>query len=105
MVPRDRRGREFEVFLQVQDDQPHRHVGSVRAPTPVLALEAAVAVFGRRDPHISVWVVDRRDVHRREYDATTEAQRMVRTEYRRPSYFTRRLRERGFIGQGVDRDG
>jgi ring-1,2-phenylacetyl-CoA epoxidase subunit PaaB len=105
MVTPDRRGREFEVFLQVQEGQPHRHVGSVRAPTPELALDAAVAVFGRRDLHVSVWVVDRRDLHGREYAPLAEVQRMARTEYRRPSYFTRRLRERGFIGQGVDRDG
>lgn len=105
MVTTDRLGREFEVFLQVQEDQPHRHVGSVRAPTPELALEAAAAVFGRRDPLVSVWIVDRRDLHRQKNDPLAEVQRMARTEYRRPSYFTRRLRERGFIGQGVDRDG
>jgi rSAM-partnered protein len=60
--PRAADGRRFEVFVRGAEADPLRHVGSVAAPTPDAAHEAASALVARdaRD----VWVCPAEETHR-----------------------------------------
>ena len=48
----------WEVFVQAKSGDPHEHAGSVHAPDPELALQAARDVYARRGPVVSLWVVE-----------------------------------------------
>lgn len=58
----------YEVFLQTSWDEPHRHVGSLNAPSPDIALVMAKENFVRRDPCVNLWVVPRRAVTATSYE-------------------------------------
>jgi ring-1,2-phenylacetyl-CoA epoxidase subunit PaaB len=47
----------FEVFIQEKEGQPHKHVGSVHAPDPEMALLNARDVYTRRPSCLSLWVI------------------------------------------------
>jgi ring-1,2-phenylacetyl-CoA epoxidase subunit PaaB len=49
----------YEVFVQKTALDHHRHVGSVVAPSPDVALITARENFLRRDPAVNLWVVPR----------------------------------------------
>lgn len=80
---------DYEVFVQLRRDQPHTHVGSVRAANDELALQAAKEIYTRRDVPHGMWVVDRVNVLDFDRDRDLFALAGAR-EYRLPSYFTRR---------------
>lgn len=85
---------DYEVFVQSRPETPHEHVGSVRAPSPALALQAAKEIYTRRDRPAGLWVVDRAHIvalDPADNDLFAIAQAK---EYRQPAYFVRRLRER-----------
>lgn len=81
------------MFVQLRPDTPHTHVGSVRAPSDELALQAAKEIYTRRDAPSGMWVVDR--VHLLAFDAADADLFAIAgaKEYRKPSYFTRRRAE------------
>jgi ring-1,2-phenylacetyl-CoA epoxidase subunit PaaB len=47
----------WEVFVRTKGGLSHRHVGSVHAADPRMALEAARDVYTRRLEGVSLWVV------------------------------------------------
>jgi ring-1,2-phenylacetyl-CoA epoxidase subunit PaaB len=47
----------WEVFVRTKGGLSHRHVGSVHAADPRMALEAARDVYTRRMEGVSLWVV------------------------------------------------
>jgi len=47
----------WEVFVRAKNGLSHRHVGSVHAADPKMALQAARDVYTRRMEGVSLWVV------------------------------------------------
>jgi ring-1,2-phenylacetyl-CoA epoxidase subunit PaaB len=47
----------WEVFVRAKNGLSHRHVGSVHAADPKMAVEAARDVYTRRMEGVSLWVV------------------------------------------------
>jgi ring-1,2-phenylacetyl-CoA epoxidase subunit PaaB len=47
----------WEVFVRAKGGLSHRHVGSVHAPDPKLALAHARDTYTRRQEGVSLWVV------------------------------------------------
>jgi ring-1,2-phenylacetyl-CoA epoxidase subunit PaaB len=47
----------WEVFIRSRTGLAHRHAGSVHAPDPTMALQAARDVYTRRGEGVSIWVV------------------------------------------------
>lgn len=47
----------WEVFVRAKNGLSHRHVGSVHAAGPRMAMEAARDVYTRRMEGVSLWVV------------------------------------------------
>ncbi|MDA8205412.1 MAG: phenylacetic acid degradation protein [Thermaerobacter sp.] len=61
----------FEVFWQKDALSFATHVGSIRAPSPTMALESAREAYFRRDSAFDIWVVPQDQiVHAREIPAT-----------------------------------
>ncbi|MGO8916600.1 MAG: 1,2-phenylacetyl-CoA epoxidase subunit PaaB [Stellaceae bacterium] len=47
----------WEVFIRSRNGLAHKHVGSVHAADPAMALQAARDVYTRRGEGLSLWVV------------------------------------------------
>jgi ring-1,2-phenylacetyl-CoA epoxidase subunit PaaB len=47
----------WEVFIRGQHGLNHRHVGSLHAPDPEMAMMNARDVYTRRNEGVSIWVV------------------------------------------------
>jgi ring-1,2-phenylacetyl-CoA epoxidase subunit PaaB len=47
----------WEVFVRAKNGLSHRHVGSVHAADPRMAVQAARDVYTRRMEGVSLWVV------------------------------------------------
>jgi ring-1,2-phenylacetyl-CoA epoxidase subunit PaaB len=47
----------WEVFVRSRNGMAHRHVGSLHAADPVMALQNARDVYTRRGEGLSIWVV------------------------------------------------
>jgi ring-1,2-phenylacetyl-CoA epoxidase subunit PaaB len=47
----------WEVFIRSRTGLAHKHVGSVHAADPIMALQAARDVYTRRGEGLSLWVV------------------------------------------------
>jgi ring-1,2-phenylacetyl-CoA epoxidase subunit PaaB len=58
----------FEVFVQYKPLEHHVHVGSVVAPSPLLALQVARENFLRRDTAYNIWVVKQTDIYATSYE-------------------------------------
>ena len=52
----------FEVFIRSRNGLHHKHVGSLHAPDPEVALENARDVYTRRSEGVSIWVVRSKDI-------------------------------------------
>lgn len=48
----------FEVFIRSKQGLNHKHVGSLRAADPEMAIENARDVYTRRSEGISIWVIE-----------------------------------------------
>ncbi|MCH8904047.1 MAG: 1,2-phenylacetyl-CoA epoxidase subunit B [Bacteroidetes bacterium] len=53
----------YEVFHLKKRGDHHKHVGSLHAPTPEIALVFAKEQFGRRQKCVNLWVVPSREVY------------------------------------------
>jgi ring-1,2-phenylacetyl-CoA epoxidase subunit PaaB len=47
----------WEVFIRAKNGLSHRHVGSIHAADPKMAVQAARDVYTRRMEGVSLWVV------------------------------------------------
>jgi ring-1,2-phenylacetyl-CoA epoxidase subunit PaaB len=52
----------FEVFIRSRSGLEHKHVGSLHAADPAMALEHARDVYTRRQEGVSLWVVRSTDI-------------------------------------------
>ena len=52
----------YEVFIRSKSGLSHRHVGSVHAADPQMALDHARDVYTRRKEGVSIWVVRSSDI-------------------------------------------
>lgn len=48
----------FEVFVRSRAGLSHKHVGSLHAADPAMALEHARDIYTRRSEGVSIWVVE-----------------------------------------------
>ncbi|HUZ51525.1 MAG TPA: hypothetical protein VMU94_03215 [Streptosporangiaceae bacterium] len=60
--------RTFEVFRQKAPGDAHVHVGEVEAPDAAAAIVLAKEHFARREVCCSLWVADRADVLRSQWE-------------------------------------
>lgn len=88
--------REYEAFVRFGKGEPLQHVGSVRAPDPESAAEAAYHVYLRLDTFERLWVVDRECITELVPDPEWDRRRIQETEFRRPSLFVRKLAAAGY---------
>jgi len=52
----------YEVFVRPRRGLDHKHMGSLHAPDPAMALEYAREVYTRRGEGVSIWVVRSSDI-------------------------------------------
>jgi len=52
----------WEVFIRSQHGLAHRHVGSLHAADPEMAICSARDVYTRRNEGVSIWVVRSTDI-------------------------------------------
>jgi ring-1,2-phenylacetyl-CoA epoxidase subunit PaaB len=81
---------DYEVFVQRRVEEPATHVGSIRAATAPLALQAAKEIFTRRDRCHRVMVVPRGAILATSDEDADLFALAYDKEYRRPEYFTRK---------------
>jgi len=79
----------FEVFVIPRRGEPARHVGSVVAPDPVLALHQAKETYTRRMECVSLWVVPRSAITTFAQEEEILFKIAQAKDYRQAGYFTR----------------
>ena len=52
----------FEVFVRSRAGLSHKHVGSVHASDPEMALDNARNIYTRRQEGVSIWVVESKQI-------------------------------------------
>jgi ring-1,2-phenylacetyl-CoA epoxidase subunit PaaB len=52
----------FEIFIRGHHGLAHKHVGSLHAPDPAMAVKMARDVYTRRAEGVSIWVVRSADI-------------------------------------------
>jgi ring-1,2-phenylacetyl-CoA epoxidase subunit PaaB len=52
----------YEIFVRARQGLDHKHVGSVHAADPAMALEHARDLYTRRMEGVSLWVVRSSDI-------------------------------------------
>ena len=53
----------YEVFIRARAGLDHKHVGSLHAADPQMALAHARDVYSRRMEGVSIWVVRSSEIH------------------------------------------
>lgn len=62
----------WEVFVRARRGLSHVHIGSLHAPDPEAALQAARDVYTRRGEGVSLWVVPSAAIHAFEPEDATD---------------------------------
>lgn len=52
----------WEIFIRGRHGMSHRHVGSLHAPDPEMAIKNARDVYTRRNEGVSIWAVRASDI-------------------------------------------
>ncbi|MBT8137191.1 MAG: 1,2-phenylacetyl-CoA epoxidase subunit B [Gammaproteobacteria bacterium] len=52
----------YEIFIRSRAGLSHRHVGSLHAADPQMALDHARDLYTRRGEGVSIWAVESRDI-------------------------------------------
>ena len=52
----------WEIFIRSQHGLAHKHVGSLHAPDPEMAVKNARDVYTRRNEGVSIWVIRSADI-------------------------------------------
>lgn len=84
----------YEVFIQKDHNSPHVWVGSVDAGSPDDALILARESFLRRDPAVSIWVVEQVNIHKTDYEDRDFFARESDKQYRTLSAYNKSNAER-----------
>jgi len=78
----------YEVFVRSKNGLNHKHVGSLHASDPEMAIENARDVYTRRKEGVSIWVVESTNVYSSkpedEAELFTPADDKI---YRHPSFY------------------
>ena len=78
----------YEVFVRSKNGLNHKHVGSLHATDPEMAIENARDVYTRRKEGVSIWVVESKHLHsskpEEEAELFTPADDKI---YRHPSFY------------------
>lgn len=78
----------WEVFVRSRNGLDHKHCGSVHAPDPRLALQAARDVYTRRQEGVSIWVVLADNIVASDPDAKPELFDPAEDKvYRHPTFY------------------
>lgn len=52
----------YEVFIRSKNGLDHKHVGSLHAADPAMAIQNARDVYTRRNEGVSIWVVESKNI-------------------------------------------
>jgi ring-1,2-phenylacetyl-CoA epoxidase subunit PaaB len=78
----------FEVFIRSRSGLEHKHVGSLHAADPAMALEHARDVYTRRQEGVSIWVVRSTDLTASDpMDADSLFEPAKDKVYRHPTFY------------------
>ena len=79
----------FEVFIRSKNGLSHKHVGSLHAADPAMALENARDVYCRRNEGVSIWVVPSDHITASDPGDAEEHDEPARDKiYRHPTFYT-----------------
>jgi ring-1,2-phenylacetyl-CoA epoxidase subunit PaaB len=79
----------FEVFIRSKSGLSHKHVGSLHAADPAMALENARDVYCRRNEGVSIWVVPSDHITASDPGDAEELYEPARDKiYRHPTFYT-----------------
>jgi ring-1,2-phenylacetyl-CoA epoxidase subunit PaaB len=79
----------WEIFVRSQNGLSHKHVGSLHAADPKMAIENARDVYARRNEGISIWVVRSADLYASDpADKDTFFDPAKNKIYRHPTFYT-----------------
>ena len=79
----------FEVFIRSKNGLGHKHVGSLHAADPAMALENARDVYCRRNEGVSIWVVPSDHITASDPGDAEELYEPARDKiYRHPTFYT-----------------
>lgn len=53
----------YEVFIRSKNGLNHKHVGSLHAADPQMAIQNARDIYTRRNEGVSIWVVESAHIH------------------------------------------
>jgi len=79
----------FEVFVRSKNGLSHKHVGSLHAADPNMALENARDVYCRRNEGVSIWVVPSNHITASDPGDAEELYEPAKDKiYRHPTFYT-----------------
>lgn len=78
----------YEVFIRSRNGLSHKHVGSLHASDPEMAIENARDVYTRRLEGVSIWVVESKDITASNPKASEELYDPAEDKiYRHPTFY------------------
>jgi ring-1,2-phenylacetyl-CoA epoxidase subunit PaaB len=78
----------FEIFIRSKNGLEHRHVGSLHAADPDMAIENARDVYTRRLEGVSIWVVESKYIHATNPEESGEIFEPAQDKvYRHPTFY------------------
>lgn len=78
----------WEVFIRSKQGLDHKHVGSLHAADPRMAIESARDVYTRRQEGVSIWVVESRHIHASNPDEAESFYEPANDKvYRHPTFY------------------
>ena len=78
----------WEVFIRSKQGLDHKHVGSLHAADPQMAIENARDVYTRRMEGVSIWVVESKFIHASNPDESESLYDPANDKaYRHPTFY------------------
>lgn len=78
----------YEVFIRSKNGLNHKHVGSLHAADPQMAIQNARDIYTRRNEGVSIWVVESALIHASDpEDADTLFEPAKDKVYRHPTFY------------------
>ena len=78
----------WEVFIRSKQGLDHKHVGSLHAADPQMAIENARDVYTRRMEGVSIWVVESKYIHATKPEEAGELYEPAEDKvYRHPTFY------------------
>lgn len=78
----------WEIFIRSKAGLDHKHVGSLHAADPEMAIENARDVYTRRMEGVSIWVIESKNIHASDPDNSDELFDPANDKiYRHPTFY------------------